>query len=237
MATLPPPQSESAYAPSVVPDAPLPPDTSAPAAGPEPVYYKHLDLGLAIAEFGALAKNGAVYEVPLAVPAWVQTPPLTLVSPLEDEDGAPLAAAHVSLPPSFAKFCKDAEGRILEACIAHKAKWFRRKVDDESLRAGFKEFCKGRSLKIRVPRDALFFDGEGALVTREEVAEGSSVRCLLELSKICFGRTEFGCMWTLLQAQTAPPPPPPPRCMIDPEAEGCEKAPAPAADAEVQEFF
>lgn len=236
MATSPPPQSESAYQPTEVPDAPPQPEAPA-AAGPEPVYYKHLDVGAALSGFAPPAKNGSVYEVPLLAPVWVQTPPLTLVSPLEDEDGAPLAAAHVALSPSFAKFCKDAEARILAACIANKATWFKRKVDDESLRAGFKEFCKGRSLKIRVPRDALFFDGEGALVPRQDVGEGCSVRCLLELSKICFGRTEFGCMWTLLQAQTAPPPPPPPRCMIDPAAEGCEEPAVPAADAEVQEFF
>lgn len=215
-------------APSVVPEAPLDnspvnaaPAAPAAAAPPALVYYKHADLGAHLTTFLPLEKLGGSYVARLATPLLVQTPVLALASPLDDDEGEPVPHAHLTLPRGFQQFAEATEAAVLEACLANKAEWFRRPLEDASLRASFKQFCKGQHLKIKVPRDALVFDSQGSLVERETVAPGASVRCLLELTKVCFGRTEFGAMWTLRQAQTAPAPPPPPRCMIDPTAD-CE---------------
>jgi hypothetical protein len=127
-------------------------------------------------------------------------------------------------------------------------------MEDGSLRASFKQFCKpaagalacgGGALKIKVPRDALVFDAEGGVVDRGALAPGAAVRAILELSRVCFGRTEFGAMWSLVQAQTAPAPPPPPRCLIAAAQDDDEDAvdhpsrhrAAAAPDTEVHEFL
>lgn len=207
------------------------------AQEPRPAYYAHVDIEDAIQGFLPLEKAGNVYVARLQRPVWVQTPPLTLASELDDDEGAPMPHAHLVLPTGVTKFARGVEAAILRACIDHKDEWFRRAVDDRALRAGFKEFCKADGhLKIRVPRDALVFDASGQLLPRGQVAPGSSLRCVLELSKVCFGRTEFGAMWTLLQAQTAPPPPPAPRCLIDPQAE-TEAAEPGDAEADLHEFL
>jgi len=209
-----------------------------------PVYYRHLDLAAALApdRFLPLDKVGGLYVARLRAPLLVQTPPLTLASPLDDEDGSPLPHAHVSVPRAFQAFVQRAEELVLEACLANKASWFRRPLEDDSLRASFKTFYKpGGALKIKVPRDALVFDAAGQVLCREDVVPGTAVRCLLELSRVCFGRTEFGAMWSLAQAQTAPAPPPPPKCMIvqgaDLEDEPCGAAAGPDGDSEVHEFL
>lgn len=185
---------------------------------PRAVHYKTVDVGSQLAEFQPLEKCGNVYVAKLARPLWVQTPPLTLVTPME-EGGEPQTHAVVRVPAAFARFARGMEERVLEVCVANKGTWFRRAVSDASLRTGFKSFCPaGDELKIRVPRDALVFDTDGRLVARAAAQPGTRVRCILELAKVCFGRTEFGAMWSLLQAQTLPappPPPPPPRCLID----------------------
>lgn len=207
-------------APSVVPDESPPQAVTAHAPEPlTPAYYKQVDLEAHLTAFLPLEKLGGSYVARLARPLLVQTPVLELSSPLDDDEGEPVAHAHLTLPRGFQQFAQATEAAVLEACLANKAEWFRRPLEDASLRASFKEFCKGQHLKIKVPRDALVFDSQGTMVKREGIAPGASVRCLLELSKVCFGRTEFGAMWTLRQAQTAPAPPPPPRCMIDPLAD------------------
>ena len=213
------------------------PEVTPPRANaPTPRFYAHVDPARELLDFDPLVKVGGVYVASLKTPLWVQTPPLQLASPLEDEDGEPLSHVHVVLPRGVAQFASAMEARVLAVCQQRKAEWFRRAVSDEALRTGFKEFVKpGGELKIRVPRDALVFDGNGRLTPRAGVGEGSSVRCLLELSKVCFGRTEFGAMWSLLQVQVAPQPPPP-RCMIDPGAEG-PVAVESRADEEVREFL
>lgn len=214
------PSVAPSVAPSAIPDTPADVPAAAPAAA-SPQYYKHVDLAAHLTAFLPLEKLGGSYVTRLATPLLVQTPVLALASPLDDHEGEPVPNAYLTLPKGFQQFAQDTEAAVLEACLANKAEWFRRPLEDDSLRASFKEFCKGQHLKIKVPRDALVFDSQGSLVEREGVAPGTSVRCLLELSKVCFGRTEFGAMWTLRQAQTAPAPPPPPRCMIDPTAD-CE---------------
>lgn len=230
--------------PSAMPSA-MPSTLTAGGAEPPsaPVFYARADPDAALAPsygFLPLEKLGNVYAARLARPLVVQTPPLTLASALEDEDGQPAGHAYLQLPRAFADFAREVEDLVLHACLANKHEWFRRALSDDALRARFKEFCKASGhLKVRVPRDALVFDQAGQVVDRGQVTQGDAVRAILQLSRVCFGRTEFGAMWTLVQAQVAPPPPPPPKCLIDPSAEGCgDPAPdASAADADVDSEF
>lgn len=187
-----------------------------------PVMYTQADVSRALSSFEPLAKDGGVYVARLSEPMLIQTPPLTLVASLDDdEDGTPARHAHLALPPKFARFVKRVEAAVLDAGMANKAEWFRRPLEDDALRASFKPFLKDDILRVRLPRDVLVFDADGQLVERSSVGPGAAVRCLLDMSKLCFGRTEFGGMWSLVQAQTLPPPPAPPsppRCLIDPLA-------------------
>lgn len=189
---------------------------------PAPTYFKNVDIDSALNAFSSIEKCGTVYIAKLEAPLLVQTPPLTLATHLEDDEGSPLTHAHLVLPPAFAEFAHAVEAKVLDSCLANKASWFRRPMDDDSLRAGFKAFCRDKNLKIKLPRDVLFFDANGHLLSRTDIPQGSTIRCILELSRISFGRTEFGSVWSLLQAQTAPPPLPPPKCLIDPGVEGAD---------------
>lgn len=187
-----------------------------------PLYYARVDVAgrLGPGAFEALQKAGGIYAAHLATPLLVQTPPLHIVSPLDDVDGEPLPNAHLKVPPRFAEFAQRVEDAVLAASLANKEAWFRRPLGDDALRASLKRFASVDTLKVRVPRDLLVFDAQGTLVPRDAVSTAAdvSVRCLLELSRVCFGRTEFGAMWTLAQVQILPPPPPPPsppRCLID----------------------
>lgn len=196
-----------------------PPSPDSPA---RPVLYTRADVERALSSFEPLAKEGGVYVARLHEPLLIQTPPLTLVAPLDDdEDGTPARHAHLALPPKFARFVQRVEATVLDAGLANKAAWFRRPLEDDALRASFKPFLKEDILRVRLPRDVLVFDAGGQLVERSSVGPGTPVRCLLSMSTLCFGRTEFGAMWSLVQAQTLPPPPAPPsppRCLIDPLA-------------------
>lgn len=171
--------------------------------------------------FTGVVKTGSAYSARLRQPLLVQTPPVVVLSALED------APTHVHLKvsssPRFVQFLEGVEETLLKTSLESKDAWFRRPVDDDVLRASFRSFYRAGALKVRVPRDAVLFDEMGAV--QESVAPGSSVRCLLELSRVTLGRTEYGAMWSLVQAQVVPSPPPPPpppsppKCLIDPSLE------------------
>lgn len=212
------------HIPSQIPS--MPRKSSAAASSPDPELPRafgrvDVEAELCAASFGPIQKSGTAYAARLHRPLLVQTPPVTVLSALEDD----VAHVHLKVAPRsrLGDFLERVEDRLLSTCLESKATWFPRTVDDDVLRASFKSFFRAGALKVRVPRDVLLFDEAGQLVGREAAAPGTSVRCLLELSRVTFGRTEFGAMWTLVQAQVAPPPPPPPapapsppKCLIDP---------------------
>lgn len=173
--------------------------------------------------FEGVQKTGNAYSARLRHPVLVQTPAVVLLSSLDDAD---VGHAHlkVSSSPRFVQFVERVEEALLATSLQSKDAWFRHEVHDDVLRASFRSFYKAGALRVRVPQDALVFDEEGRVAGRDAVLTGSTLRCLLELSKVTFGRTEYGAMWSLVQAQVVPPPPPPPppaapKCLIDPDLE------------------
>ncbi len=202
------------------------------------VYYSKVTPAAAVTNFEDVRKVGALYVAPLATPLRVQTPTLVLMSPLRDEDGAPVLNAHLKLPRGFEVFARDVEAAVLDAALRNKDAWFRRPLEDDVITASFKAFVKGSALKVKWPRDTPVFDADGKQL--DEDAESLAhlrVRCLLELSRVSFGRTEFGAMWTVVQARVAPDTPAV-MCAIDPAAE-IPEADTPSGsgdDAEAHEF-
>jgi hypothetical protein len=193
------------------------------------VYYKHVDV--AALEFSALEKDNKVYVSRLEPGLRIQTPPVTIAG-LSVAD-APFAFLAASGP--FATFLRDIEARVLDHCVRDKAALFPGKdIDDDALRHNFKSFFRDDgSIKVKVLPDVAVFDSARAPLAREDIDDGSHVRCLLELTRICFGRQEFGVMWRVDQVQAVEVP----ECLIDDAAdEECADPPGDDDDTEASEF-
>jgi hypothetical protein len=180
-----------------------------------PVHYKTVDPS-ALA-FGAMEREGKLYTVRLQSPLVVQTPPVKLTSSLVDDDGETIGFAYITPSPALAAFLRKAEDAILDACLANKREWFKKDLDDDALRAGFKSFFRpSGTFRVKVPDDVAVFDTDRNPVEPAAAGGGCQVRCILELVKISFGKTEFGAAWKMTQVQTVATP----RCLIREEAEG-----------------
>lgn len=184
---------------------------SPPAAA---AYYTTVDL--AAQAFEPLAKQNKLYVAALAPPLTVLTPPVQLASALDAHGGD---FAFLRPVGAFAGWLRDAEARVLDACIANKAAWFRKDVDDDALRHNFKSFFRDDEFKVRSAGVAVF-GVDGAPAGAEEATEGRHVRCVLELARVCFGRQEFGAMWRLVQARLVDVPP----CLIQDDADADDEA-------------
>ena len=154
-------------------------------------------------------REGKLYAVPLDPPIVVQTPAVALATSAFDADGEPLTFTHLAPARDLLAWLRGAEDAVLEASIERKTDWFRKALDDDAIRASFKSFFRddGR-VKVKVPGDAAVFEADCR--TPAEPADvlraGAQVRCVLELSRVCFGRTEFGAQWRLVQAAPCPAP-------------------------------
>ena len=198
-------------------------------------YYVDVDVHAALA-FDPVVKVNKLYVASLTEPLQVLTPPLELVTPLESDE--PFALLRPM--GRFAEFLKTVEARVLEMCVQHKVEWFRKDVDDDALRTNFKSFFReDGSFKVKTVDVAVFGADKGP-VGPEEATAGKTVRCVLELTRICFGRQEFGAMWRLSQARVVEIP----RCLIEDsdvdeeeEEDGDGGDAEPGGDIEEQEFL
>ena len=181
-------------------------------------YYKSIDF--ANIQFEPVAKVNKLYVASLTAPLLVQTPPVLLATSIDTTEAADVPFVYIRPAGQFEQWLRDAEAHILENCIANKASWFPKKMDDDALRHNFKSFFReDGDFKLKVLPDVAVFDAGRQPAGPEEAAAGTSVRCVLELTRICFGRQEFGAMWRLVQAQVAEVPP----CLIDDAAEAAEE--------------
>lgn len=179
------------------------------AAADHPQFYRAAEVAM---DFLPIEREGKLYIVKLKDKLVVQTPVLTLTTPLVDDEGDPLPFATLAVPSQFGAFARRVEALVLDACVANKAEWFRKDLDDDALRTGFKTFLRPNgTLKIKVPEDAAVFDADKRPIAPGDVAAGTQVRAIIELSRISFGKTEFGAMWRLVQARAVATP----ECLIE----------------------
>lgn len=184
-------------APSLAPSAAIEHEREPPFA----VYYKDAAMP---AGFHPMRKSGSVYYVPFDAPLRVQTS----TTRLEAHDHS---AATLRVSKDFASFLNAVEESVFDAALQRRKVWFKKELGEDELRAGFKSFLADDTVEVKVADDCVAFDENGEQV---DLPVGSRVRCILELTGVCFGRTEFGCMWTLVQAQKLSSP----KCLIDPSA-------------------
>lgn len=178
-----------------------------------PVYYKSVDLSAL--QFEPLAKQHRLYVAGLAPPLLVQTPPVELATSVAGGDGEEVPFVFIKPTGQFRQWLHDVEDAIVARAIQNKADWFRKDVDDDALRHNYKSFFRGDEFKLRKDGEVPVFDSAKDAAGPEEACSGSSVRCVLELARVCFGRQEFGAMWRLVQARLVQVPP----CLIDDDEE------------------
>ena len=190
--------------------------------------YKQVNLETDL-NFAPMEKEGRSYVVRLDPPLVLETPPLALTSALADEAGEPAPFAYVQPPPAFEDFLRRAEATLLARCLEHKKEWLRKDIDDDALRASFKSLFRSGGFRLKVPQDVAVFGADRKPAAVADFQAGTSAKCILVLKQLTFGKTEFGGIWRLLQAQEVPQP----TCLIrDSECEEDSDA-----DSEAQEFL
>jgi hypothetical protein len=194
------------------------------------VPYRSVDLSSL--SYGTMTKDTSarLYVVPLTTELRIQTTPMTLTTSLEDPE---VPFVYVSPDASLTKFFQDTEASIGDACIAHKNEWFAvaKNLEDDVLRRGFKSFFDvDKGFKLKVASDVPCFDASRQPIGREDVPAGTVVRAILELSRVCFGKHEYGANWKVTQLQCVPT-----ECLI--ETEDVPEDPVEASDSDIDEFL
>lgn len=194
--------------PAPPPDT-TPPSSPAPPAGrPFKSVVVHADSQ--DFQFRPMEREGKSYVVKLVNPLSIQTPVITLATPLTGPDGqlAPFTRAVPS--PTLAAFLRSVEDLMLEACLANKATWLRKEVQDDALRSSFKSMFKDGTFKLKLSPDFAVFDAEGSPLEADEVPEGAQLKAIVVLKQLVFGKTEFGAVWRITQGRLVPQP----KCLI-----------------------
>lgn len=167
--------------------------------------YKTIDLPSL--SFEPVVKQNKLYVANLTNPVVIQTPPVALVSSLAED----VPFVYIRPTSEFAQFLKSVEAFVLEQSIRNRVDWFRKDLDADALRHNFKSFFREDDFKVKVTGDIASFNAAREPIGPEELDVGKQARCVLELTRICFGRQEFGAMWRLVQVREVVVP----ECMID----------------------
>ena len=169
------------------------------------VYYKDAQVEY---EFGEMRKENGVYFIPLRKPVLIQTPVVKL---LESISGV---SAILRVTGGFAKFVKNHEENMLNLVKKNKTSWFKNDIEDSALDNGFKSFLETDTLKVKISDDFAAFDTTGDFI-ENTFCTPANVRCILKISGVWFGSTEFGSIMSLVQTQLAQLP----TCSIKPTRE------------------
>jgi hypothetical protein len=195
-----------------------------------PVPYRSVDLSALT--YGDITKDvsARLYVVPIVNPVTIQTTPVTLKTTLEDPD---IPFVYIEPDASLKKFLQSAEKTVEDACVTNKQTWFAasKHLEDDVLRRGFKSFFSDTGFKVKVPADIPCFDASKKPIGREDVPAGGIVRLVLELSRVCFGKHEYGITWKATQAQIVPS-----VCLID-DTVNDEIAAIEDHDSDINEFL
>lgn len=160
----------------------------------EVVYYTDADPN--VDEFLSMRKVDGVYIVPFKKPLVIQTPILKITDLTK-------SSASLKVTRGFSKFVNEFEDSILLATKKHKSEWFKDEIDDDTIENGLKSFLTDDGdLKVKVSEDLASFDEDGNFLG-DGFDVPAGVRCILEVSGICFGSIEFGAIFTLAQMQVA----------------------------------
>lgn len=155
--------------------------------------------------YGAITKDttARLFVVPVEPALTIQTTPVVLTTSIEDPE---IPFVYFQGDEKLMDFMKRTEKYIEDACIAHKEEWFSlaKTLDDDTLRRGFKTFFGDSGYKVKIAPDVPCFDQNKKPIGREDIPENSTVRFVLELSRICFGRHEYGATWKVTQVQLVP---------------------------------
>jgi len=157
------------------------------------VYYKDAQMDY---EFGEMRKENGVYFVPLQKPVLIQSPVVKLLEPISG------VSTIVKVSSGFSKFVKNHEENMLRITKENKAKWFKNDIEDSALDGGFKSFLESDTLKVKISDDFASFDTDGDYID-STFCTPAEVRCILKISGVWFGSTEFGSILSLVQTQLA----------------------------------
>jgi len=157
------------------------------------VYYKDAQVEY---EFGEMRKENGVYFVPLRKPVLIQTPVVKLLEPISG------VSTIVKVSSGFSKFVQNHEENMLRLTKENKDKWFKNDIEDSALDGGFKSFLASDTLKVKISDDFASFDTDGDFID-STFCTPAEVRCILKISGVWFGSTEFGSILSLVQTQLA----------------------------------
>ncbi|AGE55616.1 hypothetical protein ATCVMN08101_349R [Acanthocystis turfacea Chlorella virus MN0810.1] len=142
-------------------------------------------------DFSELTKENGIYTVKFA-PIYIQTPVVVL-------EEYQRRSAILRLPQKFCDFVASVEKSVGEAAKENREKWFKAPLDDDDIAQGLKTFLSENTLKVKVDEDFALFDQTETCV--DDIKTPVKVRCILKTSEISFGKSEFGTIFTLKQAQ------------------------------------
>lgn len=195
-----------------------------------PVPFRRVDFDF---QYASMIKDTSarLYVVPIEPAVVIQTTPVTLATSAEDET---VPFVYLAPDESLKAFFEKTEKTICDACVANKNDWFAvaKNLEDDVLRRGFKSFFSKDGFKVKVPSDVSCFDAAKKPMGREDLPAGTVVRAVLELSRVCFGRHEYGATWKVVQFQKVET-----ECLIQDAVDHPEPEVDHESDSDVNEFL
>ena len=143
-------------------------------------------------KFNCVKKSNNIYFVPFKSPLLVKTP-VVRVNEITDK-------TTLKITNGLALFVKHLEQYIEDAAVSNKSEWFRTRISNEAIKKSYKSFLVKNLLKVKTSDELAVFDAHGKYI-EDDICCPTNARCLLEMTGICFGRMEFGVMFTVTQLQ------------------------------------
>lgn len=153
------------------------------------------DIKLNNIQFEDVHREGNMYAVKFKEKLLIQTPPVVCRDSLVNSKGDLLPYLYVVPDPAFAEWLDAFDDHMLEQAHNHKDAWFRSHTTRTDIDQSFKRYFKDNVLRLKLSEGVMLVDSARKPVEARDIKPDSRIRVIMELSRILFGRTEFGCVW------------------------------------------
>ena len=150
-------------------------------------------------EFEDVHREGNMYTSRLKNKLTIQSPVVVCKEKITNSSDEVLPYLYITPDPALQQWLTAFDEYIVSQAHEHRETWFRKHTTDSDIQQTFKPYLRDGVFRLRMTEDVEIFDTSRTLVNPADLKAGTKVKVIMELGRISFGRTEWGCVWRASQ--------------------------------------
>lgn len=150
-------------------------------------------------QFEDVKREGSMYTARIKHKLSIQSPVVLCKERITNSNGETLPYMYITPDATLDTWLQQFEAYILDQAVQHKDAWFRKNTSDSDVQQTYKSYFRDNTFRLRMTDDVEIFDTTRTILNPGDLQPGTKVKLIMDLGRVSFGRTEWGCVWRVSQ--------------------------------------